>query len=191
MRHGNLFVVSGPSGAGKGTLVNRLREEVSDLWVSISATTRSPRPGEVEGVHYFFKSDDEFDALIESDGLLEWANVHGKRYGTPKAPVLEHIAAGEQVILEIEPQGAFQVHDKYPECILVFIEPPSMEELERRLTGRGTETPEQIAGRLQVAQVEMSRKVEYDVVVKNDDLETAVQELIAAIDGFASGELAK
>ena len=191
MRHGNLFVVSGPSGAGKGTLVNRLREEVSDLWVSISATTRSPRPGEVEGVHYFFKSDDEFDALIESDGLLEWANVHGKRYGTPKAPVLEHIAAGEQVILEIEPQGAFQVRDKYPECILVFIEPPSMEELERRLTGRGTETPEQIAGRLQVAQVEMSRKVEYDVVVKNDDLETAVQELIAAIDGFASGELAK
>ena len=191
MRHGNLFVVSGPSGAGKGTLVNRLREEVSDLWVSISATTRSPRPGEVEGVHYFFFFFDEFDALIESDGLLEWANVHGKRYGTPKAPVLEHIAAGEQVILEIEPQGAFQVRDKYPECILVFIEPPSMEELERRLTGRGTETPEQIAGRLQVAQVEMSRKVEYDVVVKNDDLETAVQELIAAIDGFASGELAK
>lgn len=191
MRQGNLFVISGPSGAGKGTLVNRLRTEVEDLWVSISATTRAPRDGEVEGVHYFFKTDEEFDELIATDGLLEWANVHGKRYGTPKAPVLEHIAAGGQVVLEIEPQGAFQVREKYPDCILVFIEPPSMEELEKRLVGRGTESPDQIAGRLEVAKVEMSRKVEYDVVVKNDDLDVATAELVAAIDGFANGSRSK
>ena len=186
-RTGHLYVISGPSGAGKGTLVEMLRGNVEGLWVSISATTRPPRKGEVEGVHYFFKTDAEFDDLIANDGLLEWANVHGHRYGTPRGPVLAHIASGDQVILEIEPQGAFQVRDKYPDCILIFIEPPSMEELKRRLVGRGTETSEQIAGRLEVAQVEMAREVEYDVVVRNDDLDSAARELIGVIDDFATG----
>jgi len=178
-RRGNLFVISGPSGAGKGTLVQKVLARDPALWLSVSATTRAPRPGEVDGVSYLFRTDEEFDELIAEDGLLEWAEVHGNRYGTPRAPVVEHVEAGDQVILEIEPQGAFQVKAAYPDAILIFIAPPSFEELERRLVHRATETPEQIRRRLQTAVVEMGREKEYDVVVCNDDVDEATDRLLA------------
>ena len=182
MRHGNLFVISGPSGAGKGTLVARLLDAVDDAWVSVSVTTRSPRPGEIDGIHYFFASDEEFDRLVAEDGLLEWANVHGCRYGTPRKTVEEHIANGEQVILEIDVQGAFQVRESMPGARLVFIEPPSLEVLEARLRGRGTETEDVIEKRMKTALLELSRKMEYDIRLVNDDLDVATSELIAYID---------
>lgn len=185
MRKGNLFVVSGPSGAGKGTLVNRLKTLVPDVWVSISATTRAPRKGERDGVHYFFVDDTTFDKMVADDDLLEWAQVHSNRYGTPKSKILEHIAAGDQVILEIDVQGAFQVREKIPEAILVFIEPPSMVELRARLEGRNTETPQAIEKRMKTAEVELSRKMEYDYQLVNDNLDVATEKLVSFINGKA------
>ncbi len=182
MRNGNLFVISGPSGAGKGTLVARLVSEVPDVWVSRSVTTRPPRSGEVDGVQYQFLTDKEFDQLIASDGLLEWATYNGNRYGTPRATVEEHIACGEQVVLEIDVQGAFQVREKLPQARLVFIEPPSLEALEIRLRGRGTESDEAVEERLAAARVELSRKMEYDIRLVNDDLDEAVQTLVRYVN---------
>lgn len=182
MRSGNLFVISGPSGAGKGTLVARLVQAVDDAWLSVSATTRDPRPGEVDGVQYYFVSDDEFQQLVDSDGLLEWAVYGHHRYGTPRAPVEEHIAKGDQVLLEIDVQGALQVKEKLPSAHLVFIEPPSLEVLEARLRGRGTETEEAIEERLQTARVELSQKMEYDSRFVNDDLDEATAQLVAYVN---------
>ena len=172
MRRGNLFVISGPSGAVKGTLVARLVQAFPDAWVSVSATTRSPRAGEVDGVHYQFKTKEQFQQLIDSDGLLEWAVYGSNHYGTPKASVQEHMAAGQQVILEIDVQGAF----------LIFIEPPSMEVLEQRLRGRDTETEEVIQQRLAAARVELSRKMEYDIQLVNDNLDEAVSQLVSYVN---------
>lgn len=185
MRHGNLFVVSGPSGTGKGTLIARLLEEVPDAWLSVSATTRRPRPGEEEGVSYYFLTKEEFLSLAEEGGFLEWAEYSGNCYGTPRASVEREMAAGRQVILEIEVQGALQVREKMPEAHLVFIEPPSLEELERRLRGRGTETDEVVRQRMNTAKVELAKKMEYDVRVVNDDLARATDELVSIIDSFA------
>lgn len=182
MRQGNLFVISGPSGAGKGTLVARLVQEVPDAWVSISVTTRSPRPGEVDGSSYQFVSDAEFRQLADSDGLLEWATYSGNCYGTPRASVEEHIAQGDQVILEIDVQGGFQVRSKFPSAHLVFIEPPSLDELEVRLRGRGTESDEAIETRMETARVELSRKMEYDIRLVNDKLDVAVAELVGYVN---------
>lgn len=185
-RLGNLFVISGPSGAGKGTLLSKVIERIPDAWVSVSATTRNPRPGEEEGVHYYFLDKDHFLELVNHDGFLEWAKVHDNYYGTLKESVLEHMKAGEQVILEIDVQGALQVRNVIPEAHLVFIEPPSLEELERRLRSRGTESDDVISSRMKTAEVELAQKIEYDIQVVNDDLEQAVNELTAVINSFAN-----
>lgn len=185
-RFGNLFVISGPSGAGKGTLLSKVIERIPDAWVSVSATTRQPRPGEEDGIHYYFLDTNHFLDLVNKGGFLEWAKVHDNYYGTLKNTVLEHMDAGEQVILEIDVQGALQVRDAIPQAHLVFIEPPSLDELERRLRGRGTESEDVISSRMKTAEVELAHKMEYDVQVVNDDLDRAVNELAAVINSFAN-----
>ena len=179
---GRLFVISGPSGAGKGTLVNRVMGRRDGTWLSVSATTRLPREGEVDGVSYYFLTDDVFDAKVEEGDFLEWANVHGRRYGTLRSVVVEKLEQGTDVILEIDPQGAFQVRENHPDAFLIFIKPPSFEELERRLVNRGTETAEQIAGRLEVAKLEMELETCYNVSLVNDELERATEELLEIMD---------
>ena len=188
MRNGNLFVISGPSGAGKGTLVARLLREVPDCWLSVSATTRAPREGEVDGVNYYFVTVERFMELVEADEMLEWAQYSGNLYGTPKRSVLEHAEQGYQVLLEIEVQGAAQIRKAIPESVLVFIEPPSLEELERRLRNRGTDSEEAIQRRLETARVELERKGEYDFILVNDDLDVATEELVAFVNSVAEGK---
>jgi guanylate kinase len=167
---------------GKGTVVTRLAQEYPEIFVSVSVTTRSPRPGEIDGVHYHFISADEFDALIAQGGLLEWATVHGlHRYGTPRAPVLEAIAQGRPALLEIDLQGARQVRDSWPDAQFVFLAPPSWEELVRRLVGRGTESAEQQERRLDTAQAEMAAQAEFDHVVVNGEIGQAVKDLVALV----------
>lgn len=176
---GDVTVISGPTAVGKGTVVKALRGQYPELWVSVSATTRPPRPDEVGGVHYLFVSETEFDELIATGGLLEWAMVHGSaRYGTPVAPMRAALAAGRRVILEIDLQGARQVREHIPEARLVFIAPPSPQTLRDRLEGRGTETPEQIERRLRTAEGEMAAAAEFDEVVVNDELGSTVAELV-------------
>ena len=176
---GDVTVISGPSGVGKGTIVRALASAHSQVWVSISVTTRPPRAGEQDGRDYYFVSDAEFDDLIAHDGLLEWAQVHGAaRYGTPRAPVLAAIAEGRRVILEIELQGSRQVRQRLPGARYVFIAPPDAETLLDRLHGRGTVTEEQVARRLQTAKTELAAAGEFDDVVVNDELGATVAELV-------------
>ena len=157
----------------------RVRAEFPDVWVSVSVTTRRPRPGEVDGIDYVFVDDAEFDRLIAEDDLLEWAEVHGAaRYGTRRSAVEEHLAAGHPVLLEIDIQGARQVREHMPEALLVFLAPPHLEELERRLVGRGTEDAEEQARRLRTAEVELAAMHEFDVTIVNDDVATATSELV-------------
>ena len=177
-----LTVLSGPSGVGKGTVVAAVRRSFPHIWVSVSATTRAPRPGERDGVEYRFVSAAEFDELVAAGELLEWAEFAGNRYGTPRRPVLDHLAAGTPALLEIELQGARQVRAAMPDANLVFLTPPSWAELERRLTGRGTESAEVIAARLQRARVELAAEGEFDAVVVNDDVERAAAELVRLIE---------
>ena len=160
----------------------RLLDEVEDAWLSVSATTRKPREGEIDAVSYYFVDREEFMAMAEAGELLEWAEYSGNCYGTPRASVVEHMELGKQVILEIDVQGAFQIRDKIPEAHLVFIEPPSLEELERRLRGRGTEDEQTIRNRMEAAQVELSRKEEYDIRLVNDDLDEATSKLVAYVN---------
>lgn len=180
-----MFIISGPSGAGKGTLVRALTDKVPDIWVSVSATTRSPRAGEVPGVSYLFLSQEEFFRRIEDGKFLEWANVHGNYYGTPRDLIDEKVAEGKQVILEIDPQGALQVKKAMPESVLIFIVAPSMEELESRLSTRGTESAEQIRTRLRNANKEMELAGTYDFVVTNDDVARATEAIVRIIDEYA------
>jgi guanylate kinase len=174
-----LLVLSGPSGVGKSTVVREMRAHHPEIWMSVSVTTRFPRPGEADGVHYHFVSDEQFDALIAEGGLLEWAEFAGKRYGTPRAPVEEHLAAGEPVLLEIELQGARQVRRSMPEALLVFLSPPTWDELVRRLTGRGTEAPEVIEKRLATARNELAAEEEFDVTLVNTSVQDVVDRLLA------------
>jgi guanylate kinase len=177
-----LTVVSGPTAVGKGTVVGRLQEEYPEVFVSVSATTRPPRPGEIDGVHYLFVPDQEFDRLIESDALLEWAVVHGvHRYGTPREPVKQALAEGREAILEIDLQGARQVRQACPEARFVFLAPPSMAELVRRLVGRGTESGEQRARRLETARAELAARAEFDHVIVNRQIGQAVDELVTLL----------
>lgn len=181
-RSARLFVVSGPSGVGKGTLVARVRDRLPGLGLTVSATTRAPREGEKNGVSYYFMDDSEFARRVENGEFLEWANVHGHRYGTLRAEAERLMAEGSSVVLEIDVQGGLNVRKVYPDVVLVFIEPPSIEELERRLRGRGTEDESSIELRLANANHEMELASLYDVRIVNDDLERATDELVSTID---------
>lgn len=177
-KKGILVVVSGFSGAGKGTIMKGLMAEYGDNYsLSVSATTRQPRPGEINGVHYFFVSNEEFETMIAGDELIEHAGYVNHYYGTPKRYVEQQLAAGKNVILEIEMQGGFQVKKKYPDTIMVFVSAPSAMEQKNRLIGRGTETPEVIQARLQRAYEESMRMNEYDYLVINDDLTNCIDSL--------------
>ncbi|KAA1033849.1 guanylate kinase [Pseudonocardia sp. EV170527-09] len=182
---GRLLVLAGPSGVGKSSVVAGLREALPELLFSVSATTRPPRPGEVDGRDYYFVSREEFDALIERGELLEWAEVHGglQRSGTPRVPVQQALDQGRPVLVEVDLQGARSVKRVVPEAVTVFVAPPSMEELTRRLTDRGTDTPEQRERRLRTAIEEMDAQGEFDEVVVNDDLQAVIGRLVAlAVD---------
>jgi guanylate kinase len=175
-----LVVLSGPSGVGKSSVVSAVRERHPEVWLSVSVTTRPPRPGEQEGVDYYFVDDAEFDRLVEQGSLLEHATFAGHRYGTPRAPVEERLAAGVPVLLEIELQGARQVRAAMPTALLVFLAPPSWEELVRRLTDRGTEDPAVVRRRLDAARVELSAEDEFDEIIVNDStLQEAADRLVA------------
>ena len=179
MKSPKLLVIAGPTAVGKGTVARRILETNSDIVLSVSATTRQPRKGEVDGESYFFLSDAEFDRLIESGEMLEFAVVHGThRYGTPRQPVLAAIEAGKNVLLEIDIQGASQVKEQMPEAITVFIAPPSWEELVRRLEGRGTEDLVEMERRLATARIELQAQDQFDHVVINDDVAKCAQSVV-------------
>lgn len=187
-RSAKLFVVSGPSGVGKGTLVSRLREERPNLGLTVSATTRSPREGERDGVSYHFLSEEAFEDLVRKGGFYEWAQVHGHRYGTLTSEVERLLARGLSVVLEIDVQGGLQVRRNNPDAVLVFIEPPSFEVLEARLRGRGTEDEKIIQTRLANAKREMEFADSYDVRIVNDSLDDALRKLEAVFDMYESDE---
>ncbi len=182
-----LLVIAGPSGVGKGTIVARLREQFPDLWESVSYTTRARRPSEVDGQDYCFVSREAFEALRDAGGFLESFEVFDDLKGTPRGPVDEHLAAGVDVLLEIDVQGALKVRQQFPDAVLVFVRPPTLADLRARLEGRGTETESVLARRLLEAEREMARAPEFDHVVVNDDLERVVAE----VAGILSGSLEK
>ena len=173
-----LTVLSGPSGVGKSTVVAGLRAQRPDIWLSVSVTTRAPRPGEVNGREYHFVDDAAFDAMVARAELLEWATFDGKKYGTPKAPVTEQAAAGAAALLEIDIEGARQVRRSVPGALLVFLAPPSRAELARRLTGRGTEPPDVIARRLEVARQEIEAGREFDITLVNTSVKDVCRQLV-------------
>ena len=181
-RKGMLLVISGPSGTGKGTLIERLMKEDPTLVFSVSATTRAPRPGEIDGVHYHFVTNEQYDQLVGENAFVEYANVHGNRYGTLRSEVYERLERGENVVLDIDVQGALNVIASEKEKVSIFILPPSMKELRDRLTGRGTETAEAVERRLHNAVWEISQKDKYEYKVINDDLETCLRTLQAIIE---------
>lgn len=172
-------VLAGPTAVGKGTVSAYVREHYPQAWLSVSATTRPARPGEEDGVHYYFTTPEEFDSLVAADEMLEWAVVHGvHRYGTRRDRVMEAVAQGRHVLLEIDLQGARQVRESLPEATFVFLAPPSWEELVSRLVGRGTEGPEEQRRRLDTARLELAAEPEFDAVVVNDRVERAAEELV-------------
>ncbi|AHD19636.1 guanylate kinase [Rhodococcus pyridinivorans SB3094] len=184
-RRGRLVVLAGPSAVGKSTVVRLLRSRIPDLHFSVSATTRDPRPGEVDGVDYHFVGRAEFDRMIEAGELLEWADIHGglQRSGTPAKPVLDALAEGHPVLVEVDLAGARAVRAAMQDAVLVFLAPPSWEVLVERLTGRGTETDEVVARRLDTARSELAAQDEFDVVIVNDDVDRACDELVSLLVG--------
>ncbi len=186
---GRVVVLSGPSAVGKSTVVRCLRERIPNLHFSVSATTRTPRPGEVDGVDYHFVSPERFQQLIDRGDLLEWAEIHGglHRSGTPAGSVRAAAAAGLPVLIEVDLAGARAVKKAMPEALTVFLAPPSWEDLQARLVGRGTETPEAIRRRLDTARVELAAQSDFDAVVVNSQLESACAELVSLLVGTVSG----
>ena len=178
---GILFVLSGPSGAGKGTICQELLRQIPNLQYSVSATTRKPRLGETNGINYWFKEKDEFEEMIKNDLLLEYAEVYGNYYGTPKEQVLKVLKSGKNIVLEIDPQGAMQVKAKFPEGVFIYILPPSLDELAARITKRGTDSKDSIKKRLAAATEEIQYALKYDYVVVNDKVETAVDSIATII----------
>ena len=179
-----VFVITGPSGVGKGTLIRALMERVPEIELSISATTRQPRPGEAHGVEYFFLSDDEFDERITAEDFLEHASYSGRRYGTLRSELEKRVGSGTPIVLEIEVQGARLVREAMPEAVQIFIEPPSEDALRTRLIGRGTDSAEQVQARLDTAREELLAREEFPHRVVNDRLETAVDELVEIVRGY-------
>jgi guanylate kinase len=179
-RPSRLVVLAGPTAVGKGTVAAYVREHFPEVWLSVSTTTRPPRPGEVEGLHYHFVDDAEFERMRAAGDFLEWAVVHGHaKYGTPRAPVVEAVREGRMPLLEIDLQGARQVRETMPEALFVFLAPPSWEELVRRLVGRGTEDHAERARRLATARVELAAQPEFDETIVNDDIRRAAEELVS------------
>ncbi len=177
-----LVVLAGPTAVGKGTVAAAVRADHPEVWLSVSATTRPPRPGEVDGVHYRFVSPEAFDAMVADGDLLEWAVVHGThRYGTPRAPVEAALAEGRPALLEIDLQGARQVRETMPDALFVFLSPPSWEELVRRLVGRGTETEAERERRLATARTELAAEAEFDVTIVNHEVRAAAGELVTLL----------
>lgn len=177
-----LTVLAGPTAVGKGTVAADIRARYPEVWISVSATTRKPRPGEEHGVHYLFVSDDEFDRMLAADELLEWAVVHkAARYGTPRQPVLDKLAEGRPALLEIDLQGARQVRATMPDALFVFLSPPSWDELVRRLVGRGTETAAERERRLETATLELAAEKEFDVTIVNASVTDAADQLVKLI----------
>jgi guanylate kinase len=177
-----LVVLAGPTAVGKGTVAAYVRKNFPDVWLSVSMTTRGPRPDEIDGVHYHFVDDEEFERMREAGEFLEWAVVHGRaKYGTPRGPVEEALAAGRKAMLEIDLQGARQVRQRIPEALFVFLAPPDWAELVRRLVGRGTESEEERRVRLDTAQLELAAQDEFDVTIVNDDVKRASEELVSLI----------
>ncbi len=184
---GNLTVITGPSGVGKGTIVRKILHNHSDVWLSISATTRKPRSGEIEGEHYLFLEKKDFQTIIDKEGFLEWASFSNNFYGTPKKIVKEKIEKGINVLLEIELQGARQIRKTFPDALQIFLAPPDLIELEKRIRGRGTESEESIRDRLAIANEEIIAKEEFDAVVINKDIDKALNE-IEALMGLKSNQ---
>ncbi|OYD69977.1 guanylate kinase [Rhodococcus sp. OK302] len=185
VRRGRLVVLAGPSAVGKSSVVRELRTRLPELMFSVSATTRDPRPGEVDGKDYRFTTRDEFQRMIDSGELLEWADIHGglQRSGTPAAPVEEALEAGRPVLVEVDLAGARAVRKAKPEALLVFMAPPSWDVLVQRLTGRGTETEDVVARRLETARVELAAQDEFDTVIVNEDVSRACDELVSLLVG--------
>ena len=178
---GRLIVLTGPSGVGKGTLVRSLLQSHPELYLSVSVTTRSPRPGEINAKHYYFVSHEQFEQMIAQEQLLEWAQFAGNCYGTPRQQVEEKIQQGKSVLLEIELEGARQIRTSFPQAMRIFILPPSMQELEQRLRGRGQDSEEAIARRLRRAEEEINAAGEFDFKIVNDNFETALKDIEAAL----------
>jgi guanylate kinase len=182
-RRSRLLVLAGPTAVGKGTVAAEVRRAHPEVWISVSATTRPPRPGEENGVHYWFVSDEEFDRMVAEGDLLEWAVVHkAARYGTPRQPVDLALASGHPAMLEIDLQGARQVRRTMPDALFVFLKPPSWEELVRRLVGRGTETEEERTRRLATAKEELAAEAEFDVAIVNHEVHDAAEQLVALME---------
>ncbi|GAB3206299.1 guanylate kinase [Nocardia tengchongensis] len=188
-RKGRLVVLVGPSAVGKSTVVRCVRERLPELVFSVSATTRAPRPGEVDGQDYHFVTRDKFDAMIDGGEMLEWADIHGglQRSGTPAAPVREALASGHHVLIEVDLEGARSIRKTMPEGLLVFLAPPSWDELVSRLTSRGTESPEVIERRLQTARTELAACDEFDTVIVNDHVTSACEQLVSLFVSTNSG----